>query len=401
MRQLRAVELEVALHRRDTLGWAAEVRVSDPKGDTENVKEGRIGLDLDGLARLAAQRDGYARLLTEAFFGDDAVSWGFTLARERAATESGPLRLRLRIGPSAPELHAVRWELLRDPENRDANLVTQERVIFSRFLDSRDYRTVEVRPDQAMRAVLAVAGPEAGSLKRYEEDGRSLARVEVAAEIARARSALKTADVTSIGEAEPVTLDRLLAALRAGTDILYLVCHGWINRQGRDPGPRLLLQDDNGEALHVTGREFVSRLRELLDLPRLVVLASCMSAAPEAADSASTQEDGASTQDDGALSAVGPEIRGHRRPSRRRDAGQHQRRHGHADDAEVLLRAPGSIPRSTAPSRSPAASSRVGTTGGCPCSSCAFGAAGSGMSPASPAGWTSGRRCSTRSRAVG
>ena len=236
MRQLRAVEMEVALHRRDTLGWAAEVRVSDPKGDTENVKEGRIGLDLDGLARLAAQRDGYARLLTEAFFGDDAVAWGFTLARERAATESGPLRLRLRIGPSAPELHAVRWELLRDPENREANLVTQERVIFSRFLDSRDYRTVEVRPDQAMRAVLAVAGPEAGSLKRYEEDGRSLAPVQVAAEIARARSALKTADVTPIGEAEPLTLDRLLAALRAGTDILYLVCHGWIEPAGPRPG---------------------------------------------------------------------------------------------------------------------------------------------------------------------
>ena len=107
--------------------------------------------------------------------------------------------------------------------------------------------------------------------------------------------------MTSIGEAEPVTLDRLLAAIRAGTDILYLVCHGWINRQGRDPGPRLLLQDDNGEALHVTGREFVSRLRELIDLPRLVVLASCMSAGSEAADSASTR-------DDGALAAVGPEI---------------------------------------------------------------------------------------------
>jgi hypothetical protein len=293
--------MEVALHRRDALGWAAEIRVSDPKGDTDNGKEGRIGLDLDELSRLAAQHDEYARLLTDAFFGDDAVSWGFTLARERAATEGAPLRIRLRIGPSAPELHAVRWELLRDPESREANLVTQERVIFSRFLDSRDYRKVEVRPDQAMRAIVAVAGPETGSLKRYEEDGRSLAPVEVAAEIARARSALATADVTSIGEAEPVTLDRLLAAIRAGTDILYLVCHGWINRQGRDPGPRLLLQDDNGDALHVTGREFVSRLRELIDLPRLVVLASCMSAGSEAAD-------GASTQDDGALAAVGPEI---------------------------------------------------------------------------------------------
>ncbi len=184
MRQLRAVEMEVALHRRDALGWAAEIRVSDPKGDTDNGKEGRVGLDLDELSRLAAQHDEYARLLTDAFFGDDAVSWGFTLARERAATEGAPLRIRLRIGPSAPELHAVRWELLRDPESREANLVTQERVIFSRFLDSRDYRKVEVRPDQAMRAIVAVAGPETGSLKRYEEDGRSLAPVEVAAEIA-------------------------------------------------------------------------------------------------------------------------------------------------------------------------------------------------------------------------
>jgi hypothetical protein len=299
MKQLTTVEMEVALHRRDALGWAAEVRINDVKGDTENTKEGRITLDLDELSRLAAQRDAYARVLTEAFFGDDAVSWGFTLAR--AAAGSGPLRIRLRIGPSAPELHAVRWELLRDRDRPEANLVTQERVIFSRFLDSRDYRTVEVRPDQAMRAVVAVAGPETASLKRYEEDGRSLAPVEVAAEIARARAAIGGADVTSLGETEPVTLDRLLGAIRGGPDILYLVCHGWINRQGRDPGPRLLLQDENGDALHVTGREFVSRLRELLGLPRLVVLASCMSAASEAADSASTG-------DDGALSAVGPEV---------------------------------------------------------------------------------------------
>ena len=57
--------MEVALHRRDTLGWATEVRVNDLKGDTENVKEGRFALDLDELSRLAAQRDEYARRLTK------------------------------------------------------------------------------------------------------------------------------------------------------------------------------------------------------------------------------------------------------------------------------------------------------------------------------------------------
>ena len=214
----------------------------------------------------------------------------------RSRIASGPSS----IGPSAPELHTIRWELLRDPESPEANLVTQERVIFSRFLDSRDYRNVEVRPDQAMRAVVAVAGPEAGSLKRYEEDGRSLApwtwpprwQGAIGARQCRGDAARRG----GAGDAGPAPGSD---PRRDGHPVSRL---SWLDQPaGTRPGPAPPAPGRERGASHVTGRDFVSRLRELLSLPRLVVLASCMSAAPDAPDSATTQ-------DDGALSAVGPEI---------------------------------------------------------------------------------------------
>jgi hypothetical protein len=289
------VEMEVALHRRDSLSWAVEVRVNDYSSDEVTTQEGQVDIELPQLELLDGDLDGYARYLSEALWADDAVRTGFANARRAAADARGELRIRLRIGSSAPDLHGVRWELLRDPDHMDANLATQENVVFSRYLESRDYRNVEVRPGEAMRALVAVAGPPAASLTEYEADGRSLSPVDVGAEITRAEAALAGSEVTTLGDDEPVTLERLIDGLRAGPDILYLVCHGYINKSGRDRGPRLLLQSEDGTPAVVTGRELVTRLRELLVLPRLVVLASCMSAASE-------------TADDGAMAAVGPEI---------------------------------------------------------------------------------------------
>jgi hypothetical protein len=286
------VEMEVALHRRDGLGLTVEVRVDDPSSDQVKATEGQISLDVQALDALRGDPDAYARLLSEALFADQAVSSG--MAEARRAARRG-LRIRLRIGRSAPDLHAVRWELLRDPDRPDASLVTQHSIVFSRYLESRDFRGVEVRPGAVMKALIAVAGPIEGSLREYEIDGRSLAPVDVRGEIDRAEAALVGAEVTTIGLDEPVTLAGLIERLRAGPDVLYLVCHGYIKTSGSDRGPRLLLEDDDRRATHVDGREFVTRLRELPALPRLVVLASCMSAA-------------SSTADSGALAAVGPEL---------------------------------------------------------------------------------------------
>jgi CHAT domain/SIR2-like domain len=290
-----AAELEVSLHRRDGLGWTTEVRVNDPAIDELKTSEGNIDLDLQQLEALEADTAGYAQYLTQALFADEVVSSGLAEARRAATRARRSLRVRLRVGRSAPDLHRVRWELLRDPDRLDASLATQESVVFSRYLESRDYRHVEIRPGEALQALVAVAGPPEDSLEPYEIDERSFAPVDVQGEIARAEKALVGSEVTTLGGKEPVTLERLIEGLRAGPDILYLVCHGYVKTSGQDRGPRLLLQGEDGKATHVDGRELVTRMRELTELPRLVVLASCMSASSMTADA-------------GALAAVGPEL---------------------------------------------------------------------------------------------
>ena len=62
-----------------------------------------------------------------------------------AQSLEAPLRVRLFIGPSAPELHNLRWETLIDPTTNLAGdsatatpLLTNENIIFSRYLSSLD-----------------------------------------------------------------------------------------------------------------------------------------------------------------------------------------------------------------------------------------------------------------------
>ena len=59
---------------------------------------------------------------------------------------------------SAPELHDVRWETLRDPGN-GASLLTNESVLFSRYLSSLDWRPAGVRPKAGLRALVVIANP--------------------------------------------------------------------------------------------------------------------------------------------------------------------------------------------------------------------------------------------------
>ena len=75
-----------------------------------------------------------------------------TFSRVKTAVESSGLflRMRLLVGPSAQDLHAIRWELLRDPETK-APLATSEKILFSRFISSQDWRDVRLRPKAVLR----------------------------------------------------------------------------------------------------------------------------------------------------------------------------------------------------------------------------------------------------------
>jgi hypothetical protein len=287
-------ELEIGLrpHERDV--FALTLRFQHPESAAElrlASAEALVRIDRAALQSVALQPEQYGAMLSTALFADPATRTAFAQARSAAAALQTALRVRLVVeaGPDAPD--DLRWELLRDPE-RDVPLTTDEQILFSRFLAGDDWRPVRLAPRPALRALVVIANPS--DLGDYAPGGRQLAPIDVAAELARARTALGDIPIMALAEPGQPTLERMLATLRDGYDMLYLVAHGALAAGA----PRLWLEDDQGLSAIVAGEALVTRLRELRRTPLLVVLASCQSAGgPEPA-----------SMDQGALAALGPRL---------------------------------------------------------------------------------------------
>ncbi|MBL8191621.1 MAG: tetratricopeptide repeat protein, partial [Acidobacteria bacterium] len=206
--------------------------------------------------------------LAEYVFASADIRERFSESKAAFESRGMEIRLRIQIGPSLPELHGIGWELLRDPKT-GGKLATSERIVFSRFILSRDWRVIKPRPKTELKALIAVASPT--DLAKHK-----LAAVNV--ELEQARESLAELKPESIGNDAPLTLNRLIEAIRAGIDILYLVCHGEISRAKI---PYLLLQNEDGTTDKIPAKDFADRIYELTEVPRLVVLASCESAGTE------------------------------------------------------------------------------------------------------------------------
>jgi hypothetical protein len=208
----------------------------------------------------------------------------FRQVKTAVETADQTLRVRLLVGSTAPDLHALRWELLADPETR-APFASSEKILFSRFMVSRDWRAVRLRPKAELRALVAVAAP--ADIDKYK-----LAPIDLDGEIERAREGLAGIKVEVAGKDQSLTLNYLDQCLRRGFDILYLVCHGVFSPDDREP--YLFLQDDAGQAKRVSGDDLARRISEMQQPPRLVVLASCQSAgtgqAPDTQEQRSSAE---------------------------------------------------------------------------------------------------------------
>lgn len=262
-------ELDLRLYRGAADGFQLEVRFTDP--DPENQaqrapKNGATALDPAELLPLQLDPEAYGKALAAQLFADPEVRGEYAQARVAAEAGGRHLRLRLVIDPGAAELHGLRFELLRDPVTGE-RLATSERILFFRFLGSQDWRPVKLRRKAELSALVAVAAPS--DVENYK-----LAPVDLEGEIGRAREGLGDLATAVLGRDEPLTLERLMAGLRAGVDILYLVCHGVLLR-GQEPW--LFLQDEEGKVARVSGTALAERIRELADPPRLAVLASCES----------------------------------------------------------------------------------------------------------------------------
>lgn len=281
-------DLEMTLTRWDKDTYRVELRYSQPGSETDTRLNApaTVRFDRAALRALELQPNEYGKKLGESLFGDANVKMMFAQSRASAQAQKLDLRLRLIIDPTAAELHELRWEMLRDP-SENTSLVTSERILFTRYLASQDFRPVKIKPQKDLRALVFISNPT------NLADLEGFAPIDSAGELERARKALGNLAVATLAPNEFATLNKLIEKLRDEIDILYLVAHGAV---GADE-PVVFLQDEMGRLHDVKASDLVARINELQDPPSLVVLASCQSANMSAQDANS-----------GALASLGPRL---------------------------------------------------------------------------------------------
>ena len=297
-------ELEIGIKRHDADSYAVELRFDDPDSATTDPATGGFArFDLKQLERQLIRPDAYGRLLSQSLFADANLLAAFKAACD-VTLNSEPekkLRLRLFIDRSAPDLHSLRWETLRDPRitDRDSWLLTDQRILFSRYLKITETRRVRFRPKAQIRALVAIANPS--NLAAHAPNNQQLAPINVERELANAKQSLGAlfADKFVTEPGTQVTLFNLKERLRKGNfDILYLVCHGALLKQDGIGVPSIWLENTDGTAKVESALALAESFSQQSNQPRLIVLASCQSAG-----------DGKTTSDvEGALAALGPRL---------------------------------------------------------------------------------------------
>src|SRR5262249_49417492 len=147
-------ELLISLTRRDADTYTVEPLYSPPgaDGDVEQEDPGWVRFDLDALEAEYYDVERYGALLTQNLFADPKLRATFDKACALCAYQKAPLRVRLYIDSAAQQLHALRWETLRDPQD-GSSLLADEHILFSRYLRSPKWRLIQPRPRAELRAL--------------------------------------------------------------------------------------------------------------------------------------------------------------------------------------------------------------------------------------------------------
>jgi hypothetical protein len=269
-------ELDIIVESVDAVRQRLAVRFSkaDESRSVPQESSSLIDIDFVGLQTeyLKGDIQRYGDQLRQAILRDDQVDTVF-----RRALDASPLRIRLHVRADDARLQGLHWEAMTDPTG--APLSTLRNLAFSRYLPSN--LPVRLRPASgALRALVAVASPGPEDQQKYD-------LAPIAFEQERLdRSMGNIAYDKMVGT--PVTMNRLIDRLQAGEeppnngyDILYLVAHGTITR---DDEPMLYLaletERERREMKRFrSGQQLALRMgRQLGEMPRLVVLASCTGA---------------------------------------------------------------------------------------------------------------------------
>lgn len=225
-----------------------------------------VDINFGSLIECYISPERYSRILSTMLFTNSMVREAMIHGRAHARGARVPLRFRLRLEGNDPDLHAVRWELLRDPTT-SRYLCQHPQFLFSRYLDSQDDTPVAPAAEKLSSAIIAVAMPS--DITQY-----GLKPSDKEREIERACLALTGVHVNAL---PACTLEALTRALWQGPDILYLYCHGAISTDTSRHAV-VYLESVDGTTEAVSAQSLVDMIVHLPHRPRLVVLASCQSA---------------------------------------------------------------------------------------------------------------------------
>ena len=292
-------DLEIRIGRRDESRYDINLDFITPNGKSpvQLLKSpGILDFNIDDLPAYEADEEKYGRKLAELLFGlseggANDIGKAFEKARGIAETHQARLRIRFRMDPDVEELHALRWETLRDPADLDVRVLASDQYIFSRFMHSSDLYQPQSKSPAELKALVVIANPSDLADDRLEP-------VKVDDEMTRAKEGLGEIPFDALASEGSATLQQIKLRLEEGYDIFYLVCHGKFLGK-RKSRARLWLEDDDGYAALVSGDDLITALQELQNRPALVVLASCQSAG---------SGEQARADDEGSLAALGPRM---------------------------------------------------------------------------------------------
>lgn len=151
--------LDIVLEYRKAGDYALRLSVSRPESEGGTQVQVQLQLRPDELRDLAEEPVRYGQALRQALRADEKARRLLGDVWDLAHQDGG--RVRLRTDTAAPELQALYWETLLQPEDGSSTAVSPI-VRFSRYV-SND--AVHLRSRGELRALAAVVGPRSLTLQ--------------------------------------------------------------------------------------------------------------------------------------------------------------------------------------------------------------------------------------------
>lgn len=263
-------QLEIRILGQQASGYPVELTLNH----SQQFSGGYLSPDLlPWIPSASPQADG------ERLFDDLFAAAGLRQAWTEIRGQHPRRRIQLRIDDTAPELHAIPWELLSDTTlgHPSQPLAAEADTPFSRYLAGQWTPGAPIA-ERPLKMLVVIANPI--NLKAYD-----LAPIDVVREqeiVEAASTDLTTGQLEMTFLSEPVTLPRLEEVQREGYHLLHIVAHGTFSKKRQRSV--LYLADEHNQVKLVRETDFAAMIDRLEQKPELVFLASCQSAARDSAD---------------------------------------------------------------------------------------------------------------------